>query len=248
MTNEDLTSAEGRGKAQALRDYLDSLIKHSLPAHAKLPTERSLAAKYGINRATVRNALNQLELEGAIYRKQGSGTYVAEPRITKSIELTSFSDDMAARGLTPGCKVLITEVQEASSSLAFKLSLSPGAPVIHLRRLRTADNQPMCIEDVWIPQTLTPDLLKQNLEGSLYELLESKYHLSLTVARQIIDVSTLSRRQSELLGTAPHSPTLRVTRIVKDSMDRHIEYAVSLYRGDRYNFDFTVQKARGSRF
>src|ERR1700748_644412 len=100
----DLSPADGGRvtKSELLRRHLLELIDESLSPHDKLPTERDLADEFSLSRLTVRQVLARLAAEGWVYREQGSGTFVSEPRIAKSLELTSFSEDMRARGLRPG--------------------------------------------------------------------------------------------------------------------------------------------------
>jgi GntR family transcriptional regulator len=88
---------------------------------------------------TVRQALERLELERRVYRIQGAGTFVAPPSINKSIELTSFSDDMRRRGPQPGSRLRVAESVPAGAEIGFAPELSPPAPVTHLARVRTAD-------------------------------------------------------------------------------------------------------------
>lgn len=243
-----IEASSGRERALLLRNHLESLVTRQLHPHDKMPSERILAEHFGVTRTTVRHALNQLEHDGLIYRQHGSGTFVAEPRIIKALDLTSFSIDMASRGLTPGSKVLETAVVEASSAVAFALAVPPGAAVVHLTRLRTADARPMCLEDLYLPAELVPDLLEQDLSQSLYALLENRYGVTIDRARQVIEVTTLTRAMAGLLNAAPHSPAIRVTRYVQDISGRLVEFAVSVYRGDRYNYDFTVHRTPGVNF
>src|SRR3954468_17593027 len=106
------TSGNGRAgsKGAQLRSYLLGLIDDQLKPHDQLPTERELAESFGVTRLTVRRALDQLGYEGRVYRTQGAGTFVSEPRIAKSVELTSFTQDMRARVLVPGSRD--TKVEE----------------------------------------------------------------------------------------------------------------------------------------
>src|SRR5207244_13285930 len=88
----------GRHKYLQLRDLLAVLVRQ-LPPGAALPTERELTDRFGVSRSTVRQALTRLEAEQRIFRRQGSGTYVAEPKIEQPLELVSHTEYMRARGL-----------------------------------------------------------------------------------------------------------------------------------------------------
>jgi GntR family transcriptional regulator len=233
-------------KTEVLRRHVLELIDASLAPHDKLPTERELAEQFSVSRLTVREMLGRLENEGRVYRAQGSGTFVSEPRIAKSVELTSFSEDMRARGLEPGSRQFAVEVKPAGATVGFALHVSPRDDVVHIRRVRTADGTPMCIEDVYIPEIFAPGLSEMGIDDSLYDVLNSRFRLRLDRAEQSIRVTTLDPSEADLLETAEFSAAFDVRRVGLDSRGRRIEYAQSIYRGDRYSYDLTVYRASTS--
>jgi GntR family transcriptional regulator len=229
-------------KAERLREHLLKLIDREFSPHDKLPTERELAETFGMSRLVVRQVLDRLQMEGRVYREQGSGTFVGEPRINKTVELTSFSDDMRSRGLEPGA--LRTEIGEiwAGAEVGAKLEVSPSTKIICIKRVRTADGRPMCVESSYIPADLVPGILDRPFEGSLYELLNVAYHFKPKKADQVIRATVLDPVSAKDLEVAPFSPAFDVRRIVFDARSRPIEYAESLYRGDRYSYDLTIYR------
>jgi GntR family transcriptional regulator len=234
-------------KSALLRTHLIGLIDGGLKPHDKMPTERELAEQFGVTRLTVRRVLDQLDHEGRVYRTQGAGTFVSEPRIAKSVELTSFSDDMRARGLRPGS--LATRIAEiaAGAEIGARLGISPREHVTHIHRVRTADDEPMCIEHTYIPVRLAPGLAAQPIEGSLYDLLNERYHLRVEKAEQSIHATVLDPDLAATLGVPEFSPAFRVTRVAYDSRSRRLEYAQSLYRADRYSYDFVIHRTSKDR-
>ena len=98
---------KGGPKGQALRGILEELLA-ALPPGAALPSERELADRYGLARMTVRSEIERLTAEGLVYRLQGRGTFVSEPRVAQAGALSSFTEDMVSRGLTPGSAVRST--------------------------------------------------------------------------------------------------------------------------------------------
>src|ERR1700760_2696138 len=101
----------------------------SLDPGAAVPTERELALQMQTSRTTVRQALGELVVEGRLVRRQGSGTYVAEPKITWPLYLGSFTEQVKASGFTPSAEVLGTQRIAASAELAQRLQLAPRASV-----------------------------------------------------------------------------------------------------------------------
>jgi GntR family transcriptional regulator len=231
-------------KSEQLRSYLATVIDGGLEPHSKLPTERALATEFDVSRLTVRRALDRLENDGLVYRVQGAGTFVADPHITKSVELTSFSEDMRARGLVPGSSTLIRETISAGARIGAKLRLSPSDDVFHFRRARTADGEPICLEDTYLNARLVPGLIDNVGAESLYDVLEHDYGLRLEWAEQSIRASVLEPEEAKILQAPPFSPTFYVARTSFDRQDRAIEYAESIYRGDRYHYELQIHRSR----
>ena len=232
----------GEPKYEALRRELLADITVRLQPHDALPTERELMLRYGVSRMTVREALSRLADDGHIYRVQGSGSYVADPgTIRKSLALTSFSEDITARRMIPGAKMLTLDTGEADAAVARDLALSPGDPVVRIVRLRTADGEPMCLEHVWLPERLVPGLAKAGIGESLYDTLAS-HGLDPQHADQTITATVVTPEEARLLGVPAHSPALHVSRITYDSVGRAIERGHSVYRADRYDFHVSVSR------
>ncbi|WP_172979908.1 GntR family transcriptional regulator [Agromyces agglutinans] len=229
-------------KAEAMKARLrDEVISHLAP-HDPLPPERELANRFAVSRATVRQALARLADHGWVYRVQGSGTFVADKDlVTKSPYLTSFSEDIAERGMTPGSRVLRLEHVRADERVARELLIPVGSRVVHIERLRTADGAPLCVEGLWLPEWLTGENLGPELLGSLYAYFE---HAGASPARahQTLRAVTLDEAQAELLDTEPGAAALTVSRIVFDAHGRRIEASNSVYRGDRYDFQINVKR------
>ncbi|WP_197094194.1 GntR family transcriptional regulator [Nonomuraea sp. SBT364] len=232
---------EAEGKSARLRRHLLSLLRDKLAPHDRLPTERSLAEEFSASRLTVRLVLDQLELEGRVYRVQGSGTFASEPRIAKSVELTSFSEDMRARGLRPGSLAVTEERIPAGAEVGYALGISPAAEVLHVRRVRTADGEPICLEHSYLPSALVPGELGEALRGSLYEELAG-HGLAPRRAEQTIRATVLDPADARELRVPAFSPAFLVQRTAYDARGRAVERALSLYRADRYSYELTIYR------
>ena len=227
-----------------VRDHVLALIDGGLAPNERLPTERQLADELDVSRVTVRRVLGSLAAESAIYRIQGSGTFVRPRRIAKAMELTSFSEDMRSRGLVPGSLGVEIGERAADAELAAVLELSPGTLVVSVRRVRTADGERMCLERSEIPASLVPGLTADDLKTSLYDVLRQRYGMTIDRAETTVTATVADPDDAAELGIPPYSAVFRVNRIAVDDRGRPVEHAVSLYRGDRYSYVFTVEVAR----
>src|SRR5215217_9713202 len=125
-------------KYSQLREILLDLVETELDADQSIPSERELSSRFGLSRMTARQAVEHLVSEGRLYRVQGKGTFVARPKIDMPLRLTSFTEDMRARGLTPGSRDLDRRRIPASAAVARELNIDTGDLIYVIERLRTA--------------------------------------------------------------------------------------------------------------
>ncbi|GAF82153.1 unnamed protein product, partial [marine sediment metagenome] len=203
---------------------------------ARLPTENELCEMCQISKTTVRQALSALAIEGFLVRKQGRGTFVAEPRIEQGpVELTSFSEEMQRRGLCPASKIMELKEIPATPKIAEELELNKGELVFMIKRLRLADDEPMGIQTAYLPAALLPGLLDEELSGSLYQVLEEKYSIIPASATEVHYAVLLDKHKAELLGMPSRDSVGLLVERRASSQDEHpIEFVSSIMRGDRY--------------
>jgi GntR family transcriptional regulator len=231
-----------RPKGEQLQEILEGVVG-ALDPGAVLPSERLLAQRYGVARATVTQAIDGLAARGLVYRVQGSGTFVAEPKFRQPLTLTSFTEDMRARGMTPGSVVRGQAIVPASEVVARHLALVPGTPVVHLERVRTADGEPMALERTHLPAQRLPGLEDADLtDASLYELLERKWGVRVAEADQWASVVRVSEEEAALLHVSAEQPALLFQRVTRDPAGTPVEYVRSLYRGDRYEVHTRLER------
>ncbi len=200
-----------------------------------IPPERLLSMKLGVSRLTLRAALGELVREGHLTRRRGAGTFVAEPKVAKGMTITSFSEDMRQRGLTPGSRTLEFRTIPAGARLGRILYVSPSEPVLSVRRLRLADGEPMAVEFLHVPAALFPGLTAQDLEeSSFYDLLGDRYGIEIVGGTQTVEPTVTNGEESSALGVPLHSPALLFERVARAASGEIVEYTSSIYRGDRY--------------
>jgi GntR family transcriptional regulator len=226
----------GRLKSHRLREALLELIRERLPGEA-LPTERELCAEYGVSRATVRHVLQGLEAEQRIFRRQGKGTFVALAKIEEPLGLTSHTEEMRARGIVPGSKLITVSRTETPIEVAAALRLGPEAEVLRIERLRLADGEPIALEVLFLnAQRFDGITASLGDNVSFYQLLHSDYGVELDSAEETIEAVVAGVREAKLLDCPPGAALLQLSRLTTDTENRPIEFVQSLYRGDRFRF------------
>lgn len=203
-----------------------------------IPSERELSETYRISRMTARQAITDLVNEGVFYREQGRGTFVTNRKITQQLmRLTGFTEDISARGQHPGTKVLSAEMCPADEVTAERLRIAVGTPIFCLQRLRLADGEPLAIEWSHVNFKGCERLLKDDLEhDSLYKLLDTTYGVPLLEAEQELEAGLASEEDARLLTISAGSAVLYIRRTTYTERNQPIEYAQSIYCGNKYVF------------
>lgn len=221
---------------QVLLDHIDSTLEIGDP----LPSERSLAETLDVSRMTARRVLTDLELEGRVTRSVGRGTFVSAPRIVMPMQLSSFTVDLRERGYVPGARTLSCVTGPPSEAIRGVLDLVEGAEVHTIRRLRTADNVPMAIEEVTLEASLLPSLSGPELEdASLYALLAERHGIVFDSGTQTVRALPVTDEEAALLDVPRQSPVLHLIRTSR-WRNRVVEHTASSYRGDRYELSTSL--------
>jgi GntR family transcriptional regulator len=232
---EQVGSLGGAGPLYArLQGALRRAIETSVLApQDALPAERELANDFAVSRITVRKALDGLVAEGLLQRRQGAGTFVSGRVEKQFAKLTSFSEDMAARGRAPHSEWLFKGSGSVTPEEALTLGLGPGAPVHRLHRIRFADGLPMALEYSNIPGfgLASPDAVGD----SLYAALQARGYRPARALQRLRAV-LIDGDRAGLLGVEPGEAALYIERRGFLEDGRVIEATESWYRGDAYDF------------
>jgi GntR family transcriptional regulator len=224
-------------KRDGVRRHLLDLIEQAGPGTA-LPAERDLAVQLGVSRPTVRAAIDDLARTGLLVRQHGRGTFTSPHKITQ--ELAGGSAAGGAFGVPPAeghwtSKVLIFRTTPAGAPRAARLKVSPADPVLRVMRLRFVDEEPIAIERIDVPAHLVPGLASGDMEsGNFYQLLRERFGVVVCDAVQTIEPTVTNPDQADLLDVPVYAPVLLIERTTRDAAGRIVEFARSIYRGDRY--------------
>ncbi len=228
--------ASGPRYVQLRKRIEEGIDNGLLGPNSPLPPEREIASLTELSRVTVRKAIQELVDKGRIVQKQGSGSFVSEqvPRVEQSLSLlTSFTEDMARRGMSSTSTWLERGIFMPSPEEVVTLGLSSGDSVARISRLRLADDRPMALERASLPLDILPNPLE--VTKSLYAVLEQAGNRPVR-ALQKISAINLDDHDSGLLGVMPGAAGLRIERVSYLPEGRVIELVRSVYRGDAYDF------------
>lgn len=233
-----------KSKIPLYLQMMDKLIKKIdqglYDEHEKLPSERAFCELYDVSRITVRQALQELDLEGYIYKLHGKGTFVAPKSYNQNlVKLYSFTEEMKKLGKTPRTKVLLFKEVVADERLADIMKLEPLAKVFQVIRLRLADDEALLYETTYVPVHIFPQLTEADLkQRPMYDIFREDYHIRVTKAVERFSATSARHDEANHLKMDPQQPAMLVKRYAYHHK-KMIEYTISVARGDK--FDYTVE-------
>ncbi len=229
-----------------LKTILLEYIKEQHPdMETPIPAEVEISENFGISRPTVRQAINELVVEGYLYRIKAKGTFISKPKINQDflLVLDSFNKEMLKKGLNPSTKVIDMKTVESDEKVSKALKLQIGSRVIELSRLRFANEEPIVFVTTYLPHALCQSILEKNLEAdSLYELLEKECRLVISRAERSLESTLAGEFEANLLQIEKGAPIQYFESVAYLSNGTPVEYSLAKYRGDRNKFTFELKR------
>ena len=229
---------------EALREALNG---NAFTRGERLPGERELARRYGVSRATLRQALAQLAAEGRLMPHPQRGWFVASAGVLSEppAVLQSFSEMAQGRGLRPTARVLGQEVRPATLDEAERLGIAPLSTVLDLERLRGLDDVPVCLDRSVLPLARAPALAELDLtDRSLFEALAAEAGVRIDHSAYALQACAADPEQAAALGIDPGAPVLVGDEIAFDEYNKPTMLARVVYRGEAYRFQTTLFRPR----
>ncbi|RSO02353.1 GntR family transcriptional regulator [Streptomyces sp. WAC 05379] len=221
--------------ADELRQAID---REEYTVGSLLPAETDLAARYGVSRGTVRQAVAALTAEGLIGSRQGARRVVLASRRSQSFaELRSFAQWANAMGREAIGHVVSQEYHPATKEDAVRLQLSAGTPVLHVLRVRGLDGEPVLLERTVYADWISPAV--ESIEPDCASVTQRLYEdtgLVFAYGEHVIDAVSAGAQDAELLGIRRTSPLLRVRRVTTTREGRPVEWSDDRYRPDAVSF------------
>lgn len=245
MENSNLRS--GIPRHEQVSNWLRSRIEEGVYApDGQLPSEKELCERFQVSRITVRRALQTLENEGFIYRRQGLGSFASQRVKQGLVRLTDFAQDMERAGLEASSRVLHHAQEPASSAVATVLDVEPGTLVVRLDRLRLGNGLPIAFDRTWLPLFYAQLLEGRDMEHTtIYRILEQDYDIPVLGGRYRIEAANAAPDVAAILEVPKGRALLVVDRISYTTGDRRIYFQRRFYRSDRIVYELELKRKEG---
>ena len=227
-------------------EILSYIHENDLTAGDLLPPESHFVSRLGISRGTLREAMRVLEEEGVVRRKQGIGTLICDATnpIRSSLDINeSVSEMILGKGMQPGSKDTKIDEIQAGKELADRLNLKPGAPVISLTRVRTANGISVAYTIDFLPLSVIPDTFRKDFPGgSLYTYMEDTLAIELTNSMLQIQPIKAPKSIAHSLDIRPGTLLMLLKQTDANTSNKPVLYSEEYFVADR--FAFTVYRRR----
>lgn len=225
---------------QQLNQRLRTALVSEFRSGDQFLTEREVALKFHVSRATANKSLASLVSEGFLEFRKGLGTFVRRNVIDYDVRsLVSFTEKARAAGKKPSTELITFGKLTATSvakSLHATLRVEPSDELWELDRIRLADGVPVIFEHRYVVHRYCPKLTKPQAEGSLYRTWTETHGLKIGGANEVIRAVLLSASEAKHLQIASKSPALEVISVGYLEDDSPLWWERTLYRGDQYEF------------
>lgn len=230
-----------------IREILRSrILEGTYQAHEQMPSESEMMKTFEVSRITVRQALNDLQKEGLIFKIHGKGTFVSKPKAFQNLaRLQGFGEAMSSMGYETFSQLISFKTITAGKSIVQKLKLKEDARVTEIRRLRYLNREPISLDVSYLPTEIGERLIKEDLAGrDIFSILENDYGYPLGHAEVEIGAMLADEHTARLLKMEEGSPVLHIERLTHAADHRPLDYEHLYYRGDAFQYRLRVERGR----
>jgi len=210
---------------------------------SQIPTEEELCKMFNVSRATVRTAVLELVRQGYLKRQQGKGTFIFRNMISEGLTmLTSLRELFFEEDLHFSTTVLARTVMMPVDDMDIRLNIEKDKHIIYIKRLRFIENEPVLLQETYIPYHISPLLLEDDIENNtLFDLFEKKYGIKITKVKNYIEIAHLNEAEARLLSLTKGAPAVLLTQYFY-SGETLVMYTHSIKRTDRFKFLMELER------
>jgi GntR family transcriptional regulator len=193
-----------------------------------IASEIELAREIGVSQGTIRKALDVMTAERLLVRRQGRGTFVAEPEESRILfQFFRVVADSGAHSF-PESRILRADKAVASKHEALALAIKPGERVHRLERIRMLGGKPVLVETITLPGKRFPGFEKQMpIPNNVYRLYSDVWNITIGRAEEKLKAIAATAADASALGITTGQPLLEIRRIARDLEDNPVELRVS---------------------
>ncbi|MEW6584573.1 MAG: GntR family transcriptional regulator [Nitrospirota bacterium] len=213
------------------------------PVGTQIPTEEELCKAFNVSRATVRTAVLELVRQGYLKRQQGKGTFIYKNAVSEGLNMqASLREVFLEEGTDLAPRILARTVMMPVSELDLKLDIASDKHIIYIKRLWSVRNEPVLIQETYVPYHICPLLLEDDIEHhSLFELFEKKYGIKITKVKNFIELTILKPDEARLLNQSEGANASLLTQQFY-SGETLIMYMQSVKKADRFKIFFELER------
>lgn len=244
MVNQDIDFKNEKPLyLQLVKIIKQRVVKNSWQPGMKIPSENEMAKEFDLSVGTVKKALGVLVNEGVLFRRQGQGTFIASPDFSRSfIRFFRYSMTGGKPSEVPGSKILKFEVIEADDSLAEVLELTPGERTYRMKRVRTLQNTPFALEDLFLPYEKFKGIDKISLEDQLlYPIYSKEFSCPIIWADEFLQPDIIDEEMATILEVNTQTPVIRIERIAHSFGDTPVEFRRSICIGNNFRYHIQIR-------
>lgn len=230
--------------AQVKEILRERILDGTYLPHAKLPAESEMSSIFGVSRITVRQALNDLQKEGVIFKIPGKGTFVSKPKAFQELtQLEGFAEAMSRRGYEIFNRVLSHQSVAVTPHVAQQLLLPPGSRVAEIQRIRHLNREPISLEITYLPEDIGERLRKEDLHSrDIFLILENDFGIALGHADLQVDAIPADTRLAVALQVAEGTPVLHIERLTHTAAGKPLDFEHLYFRGDAFQYRLRIAR------
>ena len=235
----------GKPRHEQISDWIRERIDDGTYApNAQLPSESQLGEQFKVSRITVRRALQTLESEGLIYRRQGLGAFVSDKRVPQGmVRLTSFVEDMARAGLEASSQIIRFQNEPCPETVAAELDVPPGKMVSRLDRLRLGNGEPVAFDSTWLPVFYGQLLDGYDLsKDTIYRIMEEEHGIPILRGRYRLDAVNADAALAAHLHVVLNKALFLIERLSLTTSDKPVYFQRRYYRTDRVRYELELAR------
>lgn len=215
---------------------------------SRMPSEYELCERFGVSRITVRQALNDLQKEGLIFKIHGKGTFVAKPKVYQNISsLQGLAESLAYQGYEVINQVRSIEYKPATPEIAARLAMEPGAFMAEIQRVRLINREPVSLEITYVAEKIGRQLERADLiTRDIFLILENDLNIALGHANLAIDAILADRDLAQALRTEENTPVMRIERLTHTDKGAPLDFEYLYYRGDAFQYRLRIDRQRAA--